>query len=100
MAELGYEPVGFVDPRTALLAFAAEPRRFDAVLTDEVMPAMNGTDLAWQVQAIRPAIPVVIASGYTGAGFEARALAAGIREVLRKPYTRDDLKRVLARILK
>ena len=46
LAELGYEPVGFTSSTAALEAFRAAPERFDAVLSDEAMPGMTGSELA------------------------------------------------------
>jgi CheY-like chemotaxis protein len=60
----GYEPVGFESPTTALKAFTDDPRRFDLVLTDEMMPELTGTGLALEVHRIRSDIPILIMSGY------------------------------------
>jgi signal transduction histidine kinase/integral membrane sensor domain MASE1 len=96
LAQLGYEPVGFSDSREALAAMRENPKRFDAVVTDEVMPEMIGTQLSKELRKLNPAIPIVIASGYGGVGFEARALAAGVNRVLRKPYRMADIAEALA----
>ncbi len=96
LAALGYEPVGFCDSREALEAARANPRRFDAVVSDEVMPQMTGTQLAIELRKLRPSLPIVIASGYGGAGFETRALSAGVNRVLKKPYRMGDLAESLA----
>ena len=72
------------------------PKRFDAVVTDEVMPEMIGTQLSKELRQINPSIPIVIASGYGGVGFEARALAAGVNRVLRKPYRMAEIAEALA----
>ena len=99
LAELGYEPVGFDDSRAALAALRADARRFDAIVSDEVMPQLVGTQLALEARKLNPSIPVVIASGYGGAGFEARALAAGVNRVLRKPYRMAEVAETLATLL-
>ena len=99
LAQLGYEPVGFDDSRAALAAIRADPRRFDAVVSDEVMPQLVGTQLAIEMRKLNPSVPVVIASGYGGAGFEARALAAGVNRVLRKPYRMGEVAETLATLL-
>ncbi len=99
LAQLGYEPVGFDDSRAALAAIRAEPQRFDAIMSDEVMPQLVGTQLALEARRLNPTIPVVIASGYGGAGFEARALAAGVNRVLRKPYRMAEVAETLAVLL-
>jgi signal transduction histidine kinase/CheY-like chemotaxis protein len=96
LAQLGYEPVGFGDSREALEAMRANPRRFDAVVSDEVMPQLIGTQLANELRKLNPTLPIIIASGYGGAGFEARALSAGVNRVLRKPYRMSEIAEALA----
>ena len=99
LAELGYEPVGFTDPRQALAALAADPARFDLLLTDEVMPGLTGTALAAQVLALRPGLPVLLLSGYGGPQLAVRAAEAGVKQVLAKPLERSELARAVAAAL-
>jgi PAS domain S-box-containing protein len=98
-AQLGYEPVGFDSSRAALAAFSAQPQRFDAVLTDEAMPDLVGTELASEIRRLRRAIPIILMSGYGGAQLTTRAAEIGVNEVLRKPLHRRDLAESLARVL-
>jgi CheY-like chemotaxis protein len=96
LASLGYEPIGYTDSREALAAARANPRRFDAVVSDEVMSQLTGTQLAIELRKLNPTLPIVIASGYGGAGFETRALSAGVNRVLKKPYRMSDIGEALA----
>jgi PAS domain S-box-containing protein len=96
LASLGYEPVGFNSSREALEAVRQNPRRFDAVVSDEVMPEMTGTQMSLELRKLNPNLPIVIASGYGGAGFETRALSAGVNRVLKKPYRMSDIGESLA----
>jgi PAS domain S-box-containing protein len=98
-AELGYEPIGFDSSRAALEAFSAQPQRFDAVLTDEAMPDLGGTELAFEIRRLRPSIPIILMSGYGGAQLTNRAAEIGVNDVLRKPLHRRDLAESLARVL-
>jgi DNA-binding NtrC family response regulator len=54
LSRLGYEPESFSDGRAALAAFEAAPRRFDVVVTDEVMPGLTGTGLVSVLRHRRP----------------------------------------------
>jgi signal transduction histidine kinase len=99
IARLGYEPVGFVSSSAALEAFAAAPERFDAVLSDEMMPDLAGTELARRIRAVRPSLPVVLMSGRAVASLVESAREAGVAEVLRKPLHRRDIAEALARVL-
>jgi nitrogen-specific signal transduction histidine kinase/CheY-like chemotaxis protein len=99
MAELGYEPVGFSSSVAALESFRRAPHRFDAVLSDEAMPGMTGSELAEQIHRIRPDVPIVLMSGFTTAALVARARDAGVIEVLAKPLVARDIARCLANAL-
>lgn len=96
LAQLGYEPVGFTAPQAAWAALQADPQGFDLVITDEIMPGLSGTQLAEQVRALRPDLPVLLLSGYGGPQLEARAREAGVHRLLAKPLQREALARALA----
>ncbi|HEY2020647.1 ATP-binding protein [Paraburkholderia sp.] len=99
LAELGYEPVGFASSEAAWQAFDANPKRFDAVVTDQTMPNMTGLELASRIRAVRPDIPVILSSGYSSATLERDAKAIGISDVLRKPLRQADIALALSRAL-
>jgi len=96
LATLGYEPSGYRNGREALDAVRADPKRFEAVVSDEVMPELTGTQLAIELRRINPTLPILIASGYGGSGFEARALAAGVNRVIKKPYRMSEIAEILS----
>ena len=100
LAVLGYEPAGFDSSVAALQAFRAEPQRYDLVLTDETMPDLSGVELAREIRRLRPDLPIVLMSGYSGAQLTGRARAIGVAEVLRKPLVRRDIAEALGRALR
>jgi len=61
------------------------------LLTDIVMPGMNGRDLARQLSAIRPEIKVLYMSGYTGQSFSGAGVLEAGSHFLQKPFTREGL---------
>jgi signal transduction histidine kinase/ActR/RegA family two-component response regulator len=99
LAALGYEPVGFTSSRKALETFCADPQRFDIVLTDEVMPELTGTRLAAELHRLRPELPVLLMTGYSGPVLSQQARAAGIRQILKKPLQARDMAECIARQL-
>lgn len=100
LAMLGYEPVGFASSTEALETFRASPQRFDAVLSDEAMPDMTGSELAKEIRKLHPHIPIVLMSGYVTPALHARAHDAGVVEVLAKPLVSRDIARSLAGVLR
>ena len=71
----------------ALTIFQENPAAFDLLITDMTMPGLTGIDLAKQVLAIRPGIPIILSTGFSELTSKAKATEAGIRAFLMKPVT-------------
>ncbi len=93
----GFRFSGYDDPREALAAVRANPDQFDLVVTDYNMPHISGLELAKALKTIRADLPVVLASGYITEELRAQAPSAGIRELIHKPNTVDELCEAVAR---
>lgn len=92
LCDLGYE-IEEVESGEDALALFKSGRRFDLLVTDHLMPGMNGTDLAVAVRQLVPAAPVLIVSGY--------AESAGIDPALpklAKPFRIDELAAALRQL--
>ncbi len=87
----GYEVSGFTDPREALVALQTQPQRYDLLVTDYNMPGFSGVDLVHAAIALRPELPVALASGYVTVEIEKAALAAGARALIHKPNDVEEL---------
>jgi PAS domain S-box-containing protein len=83
----------------ALAAIRANPQQFDLLLTDYNMPGMTGIELAREVASLRPDLPVVLTSGYITDEVRAAAVHAGIRHLVYKPNTVDELCDVVQRVM-
>ena len=94
----GYRVSGFTDVRVALAAARANPAQFDLAVTDFNMPGMSGLDVARALREIRPSLPVAVASGYITDELRAQAPEAGVRELVYKPNTVDELCEVVSRL--
>jgi PAS domain S-box-containing protein len=99
LKHIGYDPITCSDGTAALAAFEAAAGGIDAVIADEVMPGMSGTQLARTLRRRRADLPFVLVSGYMGPMLSERALAAGITEILKKPVQSREIACALARVL-
>jgi CheY-like chemotaxis protein len=99
VASLGYEAIGFSDATAALESFRRTPARFDAVLTDERMPLLQGTTLARVIHDVRADIPILLVTGHHEIQTDQRAQRAGVVEILDKPLRVGNLRDALGRAL-
>ena len=95
LERLGYRVDGYTDPCQALQAFQANPAAYQAVVTDLSMPTMSGIDPARDVLLANPNLPVVMTSGYVRQKDRDAVAAVGVRELLLKPNTVEELGAVL-----
>lgn len=99
LKELGYEFVGSTSSLEALETFRAQPDGFDLVITDMTMPDKTGLELAREMMAIRPDIPIILCTGFSGVTSEERAKAIGIREFMLKPLLMRELANTIRKVL-
>ena len=95
LQRLNYEATIATRPQAALELVRAQPARYDLVVTDLTMPQMNGLELAKQIRALNPDLPILLATGNIAAQDPAMLGAAGIGELLEKPVRLDDLAKAV-----
>lgn len=99
LAEVGrrrLEALGHVvsvseDGESAFELFQDAPAAFDILVTDYLMPRMNGLELARAITAVRPAMPIILLTGYVEHLPEGEIAAAGVQRTVSKPVTLDEL---------
>ena len=99
LESLGYRLSSYLSSVDALAAFIAEPQEFDLVLTDMSMPRMTGDQLAKEMLAVRPDIPIILCTGFSERIDRERAESAGIKGFLMKPVIKADLAGMVRRVL-
>jgi CheY-like chemotaxis protein len=96
---LGYQAVRKTSSREALALFRLDPSKFDLIITDQTMPEITGTQLAGEILALRPNMPIILCTGYSHDVDADSAAAAGIRAFLEKPLTKSEIARTVRRVL-
>lgn len=95
----GYQVHTWSDPREALEAFREQPDAVDLIITDQTMPGLTGMDFSAAVLAIRPALPIIIMTGFSEILDRETALSMNIRDFLMKPVLPDQLNAAIRKIL-
>ncbi len=99
LALLGYRCTFYADPRAALDAFRADPGQFDAVISDMAMSNLSGLDVAREISAIRPDLPIALTSGKIEQDTDSISHFEGVMAWLSKPATIDEIGTVLTIML-
>jgi len=95
----GYRVTAVTSSAAALEAIESAGGAVDLVVTDQNMPGISGVEFASAVRARWPAVPVVLASGLVTDELRLRAAEAGVREVIYKPNTVDEMCQAISRVL-
>jgi len=98
LSSRGYKVIPFSDPAAALEQFKQASQRIDMVITDMVMPKIEGREMIRQLRAINPDVKILAVSGY----FKYVSKTDDIREVagfLQKPFESRQLLSAVRRIL-
>ena len=99
LGKLGYAVHEADTPAAALALAAHHDGDLDVVLTDVVLPEMDGRDLADRIRALRPSIRVVFMSGYAPGMLTDRGVLAQGAAFLQKPFPLHQLARRLRQVL-
>lgn len=100
LKRLGYRVTTVEHPREALERVRDDPLSFDLVVTDFNMPELNGLELAIELAALRPGLPVAISSGFVSDELRSAALDRGVRALLQKEYTLEQLPQLVHHLLR
>ncbi len=87
----GYRVEVATDGAAALRMLNDAAERFDLIITDQTMPGITGIELAGEVRKLQPNLPVVLCTGYARTVTPKALARVGVRWMLSKPVSPDDL---------
>ncbi|HWC98743.1 MAG TPA: PAS domain S-box protein, partial [Candidatus Sulfopaludibacter sp.] len=95
LASLGYQPVAAASGAEALVIVSAHQEPIPLLLTDVIMPGMNGRELADQLHRIYPTMKAIFMSGYTDRILTNTGTLDSNTHYLQKPFTMVQLAEVI-----
>ena len=99
LKKLGYEVLLAENGKEGVEIFAQERERIDLVISDMIMPIMDGMEMFRALQEIDPAVKVVVSSGFTRDDSLEEMRARGLAGVISKPYRLAALSQALRQAL-
>jgi signal transduction histidine kinase/CheY-like chemotaxis protein len=100
LRDAGWTVLEAQEPADALAIASSDACHIDALLTDVVLPGINGSELAERVRMLRPGLRVLFMSGYAPEEIVARGALPTGAQLLGKPFTPEELRAHVAQILK
>jgi PAS domain S-box-containing protein len=95
----GYRVLDAPDGQTAIALAARFPEQIHLLLSDVVMPGMQGKQVATEIVAARPATKVLFMTGHSQGTLGARGILGDATHVLHKPFRSVDLVRRVQELL-
>lgn len=92
---LGYKVTTCTSPVEAQTHFSSNPEQYDLLISDTIMPELTGDELAQECLKIRPALPVILCTGYTDRISYDDAMRKGIKACLYKPIAMANLAKTV-----
>jgi DNA-binding response OmpR family regulator len=88
----GYETGEYAEPSQALAAFAQEPKSWDGIIVDLMMPRLNGFEFAERIKDWGPHAPIIMVTAHPIKADQETLRSRGIQYLMQKPV---DLSRLL-----
>lgn len=98
LGEYGAHAIAYTHAPDALAAFERDPSSVDVVITDATMPHLSGLDLTKALLKMRPALPVILCTGYSVSVNEEIAKQGGVSAFLQKPMGNTQLVDTVAKL--
>ncbi len=99
LTQLGYHVTGKTDSLEALKVFSATPEAFDLLIVDLIMPQLTGISLIMRIRDIRPDIPIILCTGFSGHLDEEKVKNVGIGRVILKPLILKEIANAIRDLL-
>jgi len=96
----GYNVLTAADGTEALILYAKQGDKIEVVLTDMMMPYMDGAATIRALEKMNPRVKIIASSGITANGHAAEITGSRKRAFISKPYTAEKLLRTLHDVLK
>lgn len=86
LEQAGYRVMSANGPEEALRVLGTTEESYDLVISDMIMPTMNGVEFAKRVRADLPEVPILFISGYSSDVLVDQGVQAADIDLLQKPF--------------
>jgi CheY-like chemotaxis protein len=95
----GYRTITAANGAEAVALYAQQPHEISVVLTDMMMPVMDGPAAIVALRAINPNVKIIGSSGLGSQDGPAKSVSAGVHDFVPKPYTAERLLKAIDKVI-
>lgn len=99
LMDCDFDVISTSDPEEAIDIVERENGQFGVIITDQSMPGMTGIQLAQFINNDFSELPIILCTGYRDDILDSDIYGAGIKAVLNKPMTGDEILSALEKVL-
>nr|WP_320009491.1 response regulator [uncultured Desulfobulbus sp.] len=99
LERLGYTVTAVAGSAEALALIQSRKAQFDLVITDQTMPVMTGIELAQEILAVYPEMPIILCTGYSSGVSREKVLSLGMKDFVLKPFVTRDIAFLIRKVL-
>ncbi len=96
---VGYDIITFTSCTEALREFLLNSEIYILIVINQIMPSMTGLEFTGEILRSQPSLPVILCMGFNNKSIEEKAIKAGIKECIMKPFCLSELACHINRIL-
>lgn len=95
----GYTVISANNPLLGIEQMKKEGSNIDLILTDIIMPQMNGVEMALCIQELFPDIPILFMTGYSNEAYEINSIPITKADLIQKPFSPQGLESKVKKML-
>jgi signal transduction histidine kinase/CheY-like chemotaxis protein len=99
LKSIGFKPLLCNTPQEVFALLKNKDTSVDIMITDYAMPEFTGTEMAIEANKLRPELPIMVLTGHPAEIDQEKCHDAGVRAILRKPASKDELERSISLVL-
>ncbi len=99
LERFGYTVIAAADGAEAVSIYAQRRDEVALVITDMMMPVMDGAETMHELRRVSPLLPIIAMSGMTPDGMLAEATDAGLQRFISKPFATEQLLQVVREVI-
>jgi len=97
LEDLGYDVIMAENGKEAVEVFKQNKDKIDKVILDMIMPEMGGKEAFYRIRELKETAQIIVASGFFKEEEVAQLEKNGLKALIGKPYSMEELSRVLKR---